>query len=110
MSFRTARFSLQSPLGLHRRAGNSFLTNKLSLNLLQDRLACASQLSLEGVIATNLVVNSHANQHNFRLAGRPRHGFANSRPWRDRHFSPVPADLRLLRLFGRINGLIRCCF
>jgi hypothetical protein len=34
-----------------------FLTNKLSFNLLQDRLACVSQPSLEGVIVTNLVVN-----------------------------------------------------
>ena len=34
--------------------------NKLSLNLLQDQLACASQLSLKRVIAANLVVNFRA--------------------------------------------------
>jgi hypothetical protein len=33
------------------------VANKLSLNLLKHRLACTSQLSLKGVIATNLVVN-----------------------------------------------------
>jgi hypothetical protein len=39
---------------------NRFFANKLSLNLLQDRLACTSQLSLKGVIATNLVVKFRA--------------------------------------------------
>jgi hypothetical protein len=43
------------PLSLGCSPSNGF-TNKVSLNLLQDRLACASQLSLEGVITTNLVV------------------------------------------------------
>jgi hypothetical protein len=41
--------------------------NKLSLNLLQDQLACASQLSLKGVIASNLVVNSAPESAKFRL-------------------------------------------
>jgi hypothetical protein len=49
-STRASRFASQSEQRL-------FLTNKLSFNLLQDRLACASQPSLEGVIVTNLVVN-----------------------------------------------------
>jgi hypothetical protein len=52
---------------------NSF-ANKLSLNLLQDRLACASQLSLKGVIATNLVVNFGQNRE------KNRHG-AMLMPW-----------------------------
>jgi hypothetical protein len=57
--------SLQRPLsfGSH---GEQYFANKLSLNLLQDRLACASQLSLKGVIATNLVVNFGQNLKKFR--------------------------------------------
>jgi hypothetical protein len=37
-----------------------FFANKPSLNLLQDRLACVSELSLKGVIVTNNVVNYRA--------------------------------------------------
>jgi hypothetical protein len=47
--------SLHGPLGLHCETGE--LANELSLNLLQNRIAAESQLSLKGVIVTNLVVN-----------------------------------------------------
>lgn len=40
-------------------AKHPFASN-LSLNLLQNRLACTSQLSLKGVITTNLVVKFRA--------------------------------------------------
>jgi hypothetical protein len=46
------------------------VANKLSLNSLQDRLACASQLSLKRVIATNIVVNFGAKSGKFRLTPR----------------------------------------
>jgi hypothetical protein len=54
------------------------LANKLSLNSLQDRLACASQLSLKRVIASNLVVNSGAKLGKFRLMPRFWHEIAFS--------------------------------
>ena len=57
--------SLQRPLSFASH-GEQYFANKLSLNLLQDRLACASQLSLKGVIATNLVVNFGQNRKKFR--------------------------------------------
>ena len=61
------------PLGLHHRVSSGFfLTNKLSFNLLQDRLACGSQPSLEGVMVTNLVVNfRRKTKTNFELAWCP---------------------------------------
>jgi hypothetical protein len=46
----------------------AILTNKLSLNLLQDRLAWESHPSLEGVIVTNLVVNPRAKSGQITFA------------------------------------------
>jgi hypothetical protein len=63
------RFFLQSLLiCFFRSEQQHFLTNKLSLNLLQDRLACESHPSLEGVIVMNLVVNTRAKSGQIALA------------------------------------------
>src|ERR1700731_1451912 len=92
VSCRTTRFSLQSPLSLLTRRAIVF-GNKLSLNLLQDRLACASQLSLKGVIATNLMVNSWLKLAQFQFVPRLWHEIA---------FSPSP----LVSLLNSDLGLL----
>jgi hypothetical protein len=48
-------------------------TNKLSLNLLQDRLACESQLSLKGVIRPNIVVNFRTKSELFQSQSSRTH-------------------------------------
>jgi hypothetical protein len=62
------------PLSLGCSPSSGF-TNKVSLNLLQDRLACASQLSLKGVITTNLVVKFLAKSG--QLAQRQAHSMGS---------------------------------
>jgi hypothetical protein len=72
-------FSTKPLIAFFEVSQRSFLTNKLSLNLLQDRLACTSHPSLKGVIATNLVVNPHAKSGQITLA-QAQHQCTHRRP------------------------------
>lgn len=86
------------------RAVSNYFANKLSLNLLQDRLACPSELSLKRVIDTNLVVKFPRQiRAKPRFTSRHEHGLAVGRTPQD-SFTCPSSDLRVFLVFIGENG------